>query len=142
MRPLLLAAEPQVSRRAIYRFFRDASSGTFQAGVAVALHALADRQATYPPGRGKTEWQQLLAVVTQLVTAYFEQRDQVVDPPLLLTGRDLIEQFSLAEGRLIGVLLGRLREAQAMGEVVDKAGAMAFIEADPDFIKQETIVNT
>jgi tRNA nucleotidyltransferase/poly(A) polymerase len=136
MRPLLLAGEDQVSRRAIYRFFRDTSAGAFQAGVAVALHALADHQATYPPGQGQAEGQRLLAVVTQLVTAYFEQRDQVVEPPPLLTGRDLMEQLGLAEGRLIGVLLGRLREAQATGEVADKAGAIAFIEADPDFIKQ------
>lgn len=137
MRPLLLAAEAQVSRRAIYRFFRDTGGNTFQAGVAAALHALADQQATYPPGRGKAAWQQLSAVVVQLVTVYFEQRDLVVDPPPLLTGRDLIERFGLAEGRLIGVLLGRLKEAQAMGEVVDQAGAVVFIEADPDFIKQK-----
>lgn len=137
MRPLWLAAEPQVSRRAIYRFFRDTQGSTFQAGVAVALHALADRQATYPPGQGQDEWQKLLAVVTKLVTAYFEQRDQVIDPPPLLTGRDLMEKFGLAEGRFIGVLLNRLKEAQAVGDVVDKATALAFIEADPDFANQK-----
>lgn len=137
MRPLLLSAEPQVSRRAIYRFFRDTGGSAFQAGIAAGLHALADCQAIYPPGQGNVEWQRLLAVVTHLTAVYFEQRDLVVDPPLLLTGRDLIEQFGLAEGRLIGILLDRLREAQAMGEVVDKAGATAFIEADADFTKQK-----
>jgi tRNA nucleotidyltransferase/poly(A) polymerase len=136
MRPLLLAAEGQRSRRAIYRFFRDTAGSAYQAGVAVALHALADRQATYPPDRGQAERERLREVVNQLVAAYVEQRDQVVEPPPLLTGRDLIETLGLAEGRLIGLLLNRLKEAQATGEVSDKAAALAFIQADPDFIAQ------
>jgi hypothetical protein len=136
MRPLLLAAEGQRSRRAIYRFFRDTAGSAYQAGVTVALHALADRQATYPPDRGQAERERLREVVNQLVAAYVEQRDQVVEPPPLLTGRDLIETLGLAEGRLIGLLLNRLKEAQATGEVSDKAAALAFIQADPDFIAQ------
>jgi tRNA nucleotidyltransferase/poly(A) polymerase len=136
LRPLLLAAEGKVSRRAIYRFFRDTAGGTYHAGVAVALHALADCRATYPPDQGQAEMQQLREVARQLVAAYFEQRDQVVEPPPLLTGHDLMEAFGLAEGRLIGVLLNRLKEAQAMGEVPDKAAALAFIQADPDFNRE------
>lgn len=132
MRPLLLAGEGSISRRAVYRFFRDSG----EAGVAVALHALADHRATYPPGQGQAEWLHLREVVVKLITAYFEQRDQVVDPPPLLTGHDLIETFGLPEGRLIGVLLGRLREAQATGEVTDKAAALAFIQSDPEFMKR------
>ncbi len=60
----------------------------------------------------------------------------MVDPPLLLSGHDLIEIFGLSEGRLIGVLLGRLREAQALGQVTDRAAALAFIQSDPDFVKR------
>ncbi|MBI1880873.1 MAG: HD domain-containing protein, partial [Chloroflexi bacterium] len=133
MRPLLLAVQEKVSRRAIYRFFRDTARGAYQAGVAVAIHALADQRATYPSGQGERELQKLREVVYKLIIAYFEQREQVVDPPPLLTGRDLIETLGLAEGRLIGVLLSRLKEAQATGEVLDKAAALAFIQADPDF---------
>jgi hypothetical protein len=54
----------------------------------------------------------------------------------LLTGRDLIETLGLAEGRLIGLLLNRLKEAQATGEVGDKAAALAFIQHElPKFHK-------
>lgn len=135
MRPLLLAGEVSVSRRAVYRFFRDSG----EAGVAVALHALADHQATYPQGagQGEAEWLRLREVAVKLITAYFEQREQVVDPPPLLSGHDLIQTFGLVEGRLIGVLLGRLKEAQATGEVTDKAAALAFIQNDPDFVKRD-----
>jgi tRNA nucleotidyltransferase/poly(A) polymerase len=133
MRPLLLANEGQVTRRGIYRFFRD----TGEAGVAVALHALADHRATYPEGQGQAEWHRLAAVVDKLLTAYLVDRTQMVDPPLLLTGHDLIKTFGLAEGRLIGVLLGRLKEAQATGEVTDKITALAFVSSDPDFVKRK-----
>ncbi|MFN8455444.1 MAG: HD domain-containing protein [Anaerolineae bacterium] len=132
MRPLLLANEGSTSRRAVYRFFRDSG----EAGVAAALHALADHRATYPPGQSQAEWLRLREVVVKLITAYFEQREQVVDPPPLLSGHDLMQIFDLPEGRLIGVLLNRLREAQATGEVTDKAAALAFIQNDPDVMKR------
>ncbi|MCB9098548.1 MAG: HD domain-containing protein [Anaerolineales bacterium] len=137
MRPLMLAAEGQLSRRAIYRFFRDSSSPTCPAGVAIALHALIDHQATYPPGQGQTEGEQLREVAIRLLTAYFEAQDQVVDPPPLLNGRDLMDIFGLKEGRLIGLLLGNLKEAQAAGEVADRAAAIDFIKADPNFAHQQ-----
>jgi poly(A) polymerase len=137
MRPLLLALERKVSRRAVYRFFRDTAGGGYQAGIAVALHALADHRATYPSGQGQAEEQALLGVIDKLLTTYFEQYDQVVNPPPLLTGRDLIKQLSLTQGRLIGLLLSRLKEAQATGQVQTKAEALAFIKADPDFLKHE-----
>lgn len=128
MRPLLLSQATKLSRRAIYRLFRD----TKEAGPAVALHALADHRATHPQ---RTAEQPLLAVVDRLLEAYFQQRDQLVAPPPLLSGRDLIERFDLQEGRLIGRLLRHLQEAQAVGQVQDREQALAFIEADPDFIE-------
>ena len=134
MRPLSLTSASRVSRRALYRFFRDTAGAGYQAGPAVALHALADHQATYPPNTGQTETEALLAVVNRLIVAYFDQQAQVVDPPTLLTGRDLIKMFNLTEGRLIGVLLERLKEAQAAGQVNDKSGALTFVQADPDFM--------
>ncbi len=133
MRPLLLTTAGKVSRRTIYRFFRDTAGSGYQAGMAVAFHALADQRATYPPNTGQAELQELREVVYKLSMAYFEQREQVVEPPPLLTGRDLIETLGLTEGRLIGVLLNRLKEAQATGDVTDRAAALAFIQTDPDF---------
>jgi tRNA nucleotidyltransferase/poly(A) polymerase len=133
MRPLLLAKEKSLSRRAMYRLFRDTSHKGIQAGVAVALHALADHRAIYLAEQEQAERQTLCNVVDTLVTTYFEHYEQVVGPPPLLTGRDLIDIFGLTEGRLIGLLLNRLQEAQATGQVQDKAEALAFIEADPDF---------
>lgn len=134
MRPLLLAATGKVSRRAIYRFFRDTSQPGYEAGIAIALLALADQRATYPPHEGEQAEQTLLKIVNELLTAYFDRREQVVDPPPLLTGQDLIKVLDLEQGPLIGLLLRRLKEAQATGQVTDRAAALAFVAADPDFI--------
>ncbi len=124
MRPILLAADTRhPSRRAIFRFFRDTSN----AGAAVALHALADQQAIYRPGTGQVEWQALQQVVNRLLTACFAEQQQVVAPPPLLTGRDLIDTFDLCQGRIIGTLLNRLTEAQAAGDVSTKTEALAFV---------------
>jgi tRNA nucleotidyltransferase/poly(A) polymerase len=138
MRPLLLAApQPSLSRRTIYRFFKDTHGPGFQAGLAVTLHALADHRATYPPGQGQAIEVRLQAVIRRLAEAYFEQQDQVVDPPLLLTGRELMEHFALQPGPQIGRLLAQLREAQAAGQVQDRAAALRFVKTCLDFAHQQ-----
>jgi tRNA nucleotidyltransferase/poly(A) polymerase len=129
MRPLLLATEPSLSRRAIYRFFRDTAPAG-EAGVAVALHALV-YQCAQNTGSAPTE--ALQQTVNRLVAAYFTERNQVIEPPPLLSGRDMIEELGLPPGKLIGLLLRRLKEAQAVGEVQDRAAALAFVKSDPDF---------
>lgn len=134
MRPLLLAQADRVSRRAIYRFFRDTGTKPCHAGVAVTLHALADHGATYPPGQGEAAEAALLGVVNRLISTYFEQYNQLIDPPVLLTGHDLIELFGLTEGRLIGILLNRLKEAQAAGQIQSKAEAVTFIQQNPELV--------
>ncbi len=137
MRPLMLVQGGSASRRAIFRFFRDTGGSGYQAGVAVALHSMADHQATYPPGQGQRQKAALTALTNKLIQAYFEQHDRIVDPPPLLTGRDLIEHFNLPEGRLIGLLLARLKEAQATGQIKDKTKALDFITTDPDFVNYQ-----
>lgn len=131
MRPLSLASSDEpISRRAIFRFFRDT---TGPAGVAVALHALADHYGTYPPGEGQQAEHALRLVINRLLAAYFEQHEEIVDPPPLLTGHEVMEALGLAQGRLVGDLLRRLKEAQATGQVTTREAALAFIKADPDF---------
>ncbi|GAB4439919.1 MAG: CCA tRNA nucleotidyltransferase [Anaerolineae bacterium] len=135
MRPLQLSTGDPPGRRAIFRYFRDCQAGRFSAGPAVALHALADHRATYPPGEGQPQESALLAVAHRLLAAYFREQEQVVDPPPLLSGRDLIDEFGLKPGRLIGVLLGRLKEAQAVGQVQTRAEALTFVQNDPDLMR-------
>jgi putative nucleotidyltransferase with HDIG domain len=124
LRPLLLSREPALTRRAIYRFFRD----TGPAGVDVVLLALADFLGTHAAGPPPmAEWNRLLAVCAELLNAYFERPTEAIDPPAILSGDDLLAEFGLRPGPQIGQLLDALREAQAAGDVTNRAGALEFI---------------
>lgn len=125
MRPLLLATNQNApSRRAIFRYFRDAET----AGLDVCLLALADHLATYDgPGDGD-QWQQLLQVIAALLGHYFNHYTETIAPPALLTGRDLMAIFNLPPGPEIGRLLRLIQEAQAAGEIATRDEALAFAQ--------------
>ena len=123
MRPLLLAQSGrELSRRAIYRFYKDTRS----AGVDVCLLSLADTLATYNLSPPLIVWEELLDIVRHLLTAWFNQRSSTVSPSPLISGNDLIEQFGLKPGPIVGDLLEVVREAQAEGKVKTKEEAMAL----------------
>ncbi len=124
LRPLNLSGEPQVTRRAVYRFFHQ----TGAAGIDVVLLALADFLGTYgdsPPP--VDDWNRLLDVCSALLRAYFETPEQAVRPPTILSGDDLMADFGLRPGPGLGRLLAELREAQAAGEVTDRETAREWV---------------
>ena len=123
LRPLQLAWQGRTSKRAIYRFFRD----TGDAGVEVALLALADRHATVGPAAADDQFPALLDTVGALLDAYFNRQQTAVAPAPLLTGRDMIDQFGLTEGPEVGRLLADLKEAQATGQVTTRAQADEWV---------------
>ncbi len=125
MRPRQLSSTGEtVSRRAIYRFFR----ATGEAGVDIVLLSLADllaKDTASPPPQD--EWAYHLSICAQLLNAYFEKPEETVAPPALITGHDLIAEFALEAGPRVGQLLEAVREAQAAGEITDRAAALDFI---------------
>ncbi len=124
MRPHWLATEPELSRRAIYRFWRD----TGPAGVDVCLLAMADYVATYGVTLDAAQWSNYLERIQALLHFYFNQVASDAAPPPLLSGQDLLDHFDLTPGPRIGVLLEHLREAQAVGEVTTKKEALDRIQ--------------
>ncbi len=125
MRPLLLGMSGELpTRRAIYRFFRQAG----EAGVDVCLLSMADFLGTYGPTIKQEAWRHHLDVVRSLMESWWEKPQEAVAPPALLTGHDLINVFGLQPGRQVGELLEALREAQAVGEVSSRAEALAFVK--------------
>jgi putative nucleotidyltransferase with HDIG domain len=125
MRPLSLAQNAPPSRRAIYRFYRD----TGDAGAALALLYLADTLAIWGPQLSAETWRESLATAEALLRTYFRRREEVVAPPPLLSGHDLLA-LGIPQGPVIGALLEALREAQAAGEVGTLEEARAFIEEE------------
>ncbi len=122
MRLLGLNRTPPPSRRASYRFYRDAG----EAGVGVVLLSLADTLAIWGPQLERDHWRRCLMVAEKLLQDYFHHQEEVVSPPPLLTGHDLLA-LGIPEGPDIGRLLAQLREAQASGEIKTREEAGDFV---------------
>jgi poly(A) polymerase len=123
MRPGYLSHDYPPSRRAVYRFFREAS-GT---GPDCVLLSLADYAAIQAGNHPLEPWARRLGTADVLFEAYFRGRAERVDPPLLLDGRQVMSTFKLAPGPLVGLLLEGLREAQAAGEITNPEEALVWL---------------
>jgi poly(A) polymerase len=123
MRPGQLSNDYPASRRAMYRFFREAAGS----GPDCVLLSLADYSATRAGHRFLEPWGRRLKTAESLLGAHFLERATRVDPVALLNGRQLMANFGLAPGPQVGFLLEGLREAQAVGEVTCYEEALAWL---------------
>ena len=110
------------SRKAIYRFFRDSG----EAGIDLILLALADVRATYATNLTQETWVAYLDIARILLENYWERPEEVVAPPRLLDGHDLMKELNIDAGPLIGQLLEAIRENQAAGKIENKEQALTF----------------
>jgi tRNA nucleotidyltransferase/poly(A) polymerase len=123
MRPAALTRTGKLpTRRAIYRFFRD----TGAAGADICLLSLADMLGKNGAELNEAEFKAHLETLRTLLEAYYEKPEESVNPPVLLNGDELMSELGLKPGRKVGEILEALREAQATGEVADRAAALAF----------------
>ena len=113
LRPGHLSREVQLTRRAIFRFFRDLGED----GPACLILWWADRMATRGPSSHLDQIDQQRARLEELFHAYFFQAEEVIKPPKLLDGRTLMAALSLSPGPTVGTLLRAIEEAQAEGRV-------------------------
>ncbi|MEW6178508.1 MAG: HD domain-containing protein [Chloroflexota bacterium] len=120
----LASVSSEISRRSIYRYFRKVE----EKGVDICLLSLADTLATYGMGIPPAHWERELTICRQLLEAWFEKREEVVVPPRLLSGDDLIKRFNLSPGPRLGKLLENVREAQAAGQIHSIDEALNLVE--------------
>lgn len=73
------------------------------------------------------EWLNALSV-GQILLDTWVHRPEVVHPRLILSGRDLMFEFDLTQGPLIGQLLDGLREEQAAGAIKTREEAKEWVE--------------
>ena len=119
MRPFHLVNSGTPSRRAIFRYFK----ATGDAGVDIAIHALADHLA-----RDRTDDRvaKLFGLVNTLLKHYFEEFEQSVQPPKLVDGGDLIRELGMKPGREIGRILAAISESQATGQTKTREEALSL----------------
>jgi tRNA nucleotidyltransferase/poly(A) polymerase len=110
------------SRKAIYRFFRDAG----KAGVDLMLLGLADLRGTRGHTLTQETWIAALDVARIFLENYWERPQETVAPPRLLDGNDLMRELNLEPGRIVGQLLEAIREGQATGKIENREQALKF----------------
>jgi putative nucleotidyltransferase with HDIG domain len=120
MRPLWLTHAEHVTRRAVYRFFR--TTGT--AGLDIGLLSIADHLGTFGEPDLDDSWELLLDLVDRLFSHYFEAYDEIIAPPPLLNGSELIAALELEPGPIVGRLLRLIEEAQAAGDISTREEAL------------------
>jgi len=125
LRPVQLAQIGDVpTPRALYRFHREVGDAL----EGVLLLSLADGAAAAGDRLTVDGWRRQVAYMNSLIVR-LQGEGGIVHAPRLLTGRDIMSEFGLAEGPRIGVLLDAVREAQAAGDVHDRESALTFVRA-------------
>jgi poly(A) polymerase len=93
------------------------------AGIDVILLALANDLGTRAHTLEQDAWLLRVERAGTLLEAYYLRHDEIVLPSPLLDGNQIMKQFDLKPGRLVGELITLLREGQVEGKIntVDEA---------------------
>jgi poly(A) polymerase len=122
MRPTQMSNEGLPTPRAIYRYFRD----TGAAGTDILYLCLADHLATRGDTLDADAWRDHAALTAYVLEHRWPADDAA--PPRYIRGDELIKTFGVRPGPRVGQLLESLREAQAAGEIRDRAQAEAYLK--------------
>ena len=126
LRPMHLAQSGPITRRARHRFFRDLgddASELLLLALADAAGLRGDDPLDVWAGEGGR-------VLRELQAGAAEERALAAAPPLV-TGADVMAAFGLPPGPVVGRLLARAREAQALGQVATREEALALLAREP-----------
>jgi poly(A) polymerase len=134
LRPVQMAHEGFPTQRAIYRYFRD----TGEVGIDILLLALADYLASRGPLASMGEWNRHCQLINYILAEHDKQQAKIL-PVKLIDGHDIMNNFDLAPGPLIGKLLAIVNEAHASGELSTKEEALALARRELSTVsKQQT----
>jgi len=123
MRPMQLSQEGMPTNRAIYRYFRD----TGETGLDILFLNLADHLAARGPELDIDGWKEHNTLVEYVINKRFEKED-IINPPGIINGYDIMKSLGLEPGPKIGELLEAVREAQVSGEIQDREEALSFVK--------------
>ena len=96
-------------------------------GIDVCLFALADYLGTVGIELNQDEWVRRLQIIERLLYAYFEEYEQIVSPPPVIDGNELMTALDLKPSKQIGQLLTIIREGQVTGEIVNRDDAIQVL---------------
>jgi poly(A) polymerase len=120
LRPGYMADNYELSERAVFRYLRDTGSEA----VDTLILSIADQRAT----RGRLTTRQSREhhekMCLGLIKEYFRRKKEK-KLPRLVNGNDLIKEFNLEPAPLIGKLLSKIEELQAIGRIKTRQEALA-----------------
>ncbi|HSQ27655.1 MAG TPA: HD domain-containing protein [Anaerolineales bacterium] len=123
LRPLLLNQSSETpGRRAIYKFWRDLG----EAGVDICLLSIADLMGTHGPSLASDTLMSHLRTVRTLLDAWWQNQQEMVSPPALINGTQLLKELDLKPGPIVGQILEAVRQAQVEGTVSDSQQALRY----------------
>jgi len=123
LRPGYLADIHRPSKRAVYRFFRDSGEDA----VAVILLSLSDWRATRGPLTNMYRRRQHEKIMIALIHEYFVRISRCKQPRFL-TGYDLMKVLHIKPSPLVGILLKKAEEAQALGVITTRTEAVHYMK--------------
>ena len=128
LRPGYMADIKHLSRRAVFKYFRD----TQREAVSIILLSIADQRSTRGPLTRGANRKHHEDVCLELAKEFFS-KEKEIKLPRLIDGNDVMKHCNLSPGPLIGKVLAEAEESQAVGEITTKAQALALAGA---FVKE------
>lgn len=119
LRPLNLFNNEE---RDYYKFFRAAG----QEAIGIILIAYGDMSAARGPLADSSRMDEYRSLMADLFRYYREEYYPAVHTPELIKGRDLMVQFQMKPGPLMGQLLKEVRESQLTGLLRTREQALEF----------------
>ncbi len=117
-----LTAQPSRTKRSVLGFFRRYGEDY----RALLLLFAADTRATAGPKMTAGRVRNIREAVAEMLRVFENELQPRLKEPPLLTGRDLIGRFGLAEGPLIGEILGEVEDARLEGRLRDREAALEY----------------
>ncbi|MDX2136501.1 MAG: hypothetical protein SF123_00275, partial [Chloroflexota bacterium] len=72
------------------------------------------------------DWIAMVEKARRTLEAWYERHDEIVQPPVLVDGKALMEALDIKPSAVVGRLLEAIREAQVTGQVTTADEALAF----------------
>jgi poly(A) polymerase len=120
-----LAENSAWDRRELYRYFRKANDAVLEPILLAWADYLAERETR----ASALQRVVLPELISELLGHYFDHPEQLVRPPALATGGDVMDWLGLEPGPIVGSLLEQLREEQATGAIRNHEQAEAYLRA-------------
>jgi poly(A) polymerase len=130
MRIHSLVKAQEVTGRAKYRLFQDLGKEGIDLAILAFSNALASGgpPLRWPLPPGMSEEAKKIQKITEILVRYYLEEFTCRPSKPLLTGKQIMKTLDIPQGKLVGSLLNKLREAEISGEVRTRTEALQFLK--------------